>query len=219
MSTLAQNGVPDIDESEPWPEAPDAPRTRRQVWCETVQAIADRAKATLPACTGRVDAAVKLVLAGDVELLPDGHARVQSQSHRQTVYRLVNSTCNCKDYEHAPSHWCKHRIATGIAKRAGMAPVVEPQEAPAAEPQEVAQGIDPKFIVWISNRPFVRHAGLLKRAHECGLQSLTVNWTYNDAELSLPHAVAVFADGCVFHAKPATDSTAKLPAIPHEGCP
>jgi hypothetical protein len=75
-------------------------------------------------------------------------------------------------------------------------PAVEPQEdVPAAEPQEPVQGIDPKFIVWISQRPFVRHAGLLKRAHECGLQSLTVAWTYNDAELSLAHAVAVFEDG------------------------
>jgi len=47
-----------------------------------------------------------MVLAGDVELLPDGHARVQSQANGQTIYRLVNGTCNCRDYAQAPSHWC-----------------------------------------------------------------------------------------------------------------
>jgi hypothetical protein len=205
MATLTHN-LPDIQDDAPLPEAPEATRTPRQVWCEAVQVIADRAKQTLPDCGGRVDQAVKLVLAGDVELLPDGHARVQSQSNGQTVYRLVNGSCNCRDYEHAPSHWCKHRIAAGIMKRAGLSPVVEMHEdAPAAEHQEPVQGIDPKFIVWIQNRPFVRHAGLLKRAHECGLVSLTVEWTYNDAELSLAHAVAVFADGRRF--KESADST------------
>jgi hypothetical protein len=105
MNTVPQNLVSEVDESEPWPEALETTRTPRQVWCQDVQTIADRAKATLPECAGRVDAAVKMVLAGDVELLPDGHARVQSQSHGQTIYRLVNSRCDCQDYEHAPSHW------------------------------------------------------------------------------------------------------------------
>src|SRR5262245_59012595 len=113
MATLTHN-LPDIQDDAPWPEAPEATRTPRQVWCEAVQVIADRAKQTLPECGGRVDQAVKLVLAGNVELLPDGHARVQSPSNGQTVYRLVNGSCNCRDYEHAPSHWCKHRIAAGI---------------------------------------------------------------------------------------------------------
>jgi hypothetical protein len=82
-------------------------------------------------------------------------------------------------------------------------PPVTPQAdvpAPAEGPQEPVptegvSGIDPKFITWIAGRPFVRHAGLLKRAHECGLQSLTVAWTSNTEDLSLAHAVAIFADG------------------------
>jgi len=45
-----------------------------------------KAKATLPECHGRVDAAVKLVLAGDVELLADGKAKVASQSNGTTAY-------------------------------------------------------------------------------------------------------------------------------------
>ena len=32
-------------------------------------------------------------------------------------------------------------------------------------------------------------------AHERGLVALTAAWTYNDAELSLAHAVATFQDG------------------------
>jgi hypothetical protein len=58
------------------------------------------------------------VLAGDVELLPDGKARVASQSNGTTQYFVVNGECSCPDFTKAPSHWCKHRIAAGMAKRA-----------------------------------------------------------------------------------------------------
>src|SRR6516165_5882751 len=129
MQTIPQK-VDDIHDDSPWPEAPETMRTPRQVWCATVQAIADRAKATLPESGGRIDAAVKMVLAGDVELLPDGSARVQSQSNGQTRYWLVHGTCPCRDYEHAPSHLCKHTIAAGIAKRAGLPPVATPPDPP-----------------------------------------------------------------------------------------
>ena len=153
MATIPQNLPEDIqDDSDPWPEAPEATHTPRQAWCAKVQAIAERAKQTLPECSGRVDAAVKLVLAGDVELLPDGQARVQSQANGQMLYRLVNGTCECRDYEHAPSHWCKHRISVGLMKRAGLPPAVEvPDASPHAEPRvtEPVQGIDPQFVVWI----------------------------------------------------------------------
>ena len=90
----------------------------RQAWRAAVAEVAEKAKATLPECNGRVDAAIKIVLAGDVELLEDGKAKIASQSNGTTVYRLVNGTCDCKDYSKAPSNWCKHRIAAGIHKRA-----------------------------------------------------------------------------------------------------
>jgi hypothetical protein len=41
----------------------------------------------------------------------------------------------------------------------------------------------------------VKFAGLLDLAHQRGLQALKVDWTSNDAELSLAHAVAVFPFG------------------------
>src|SRR5215471_10987933 len=90
----------------------------RKIWRDAVAEIAEKAKTTLPECNGRVDSAVKIVLNGDVELLPDGKAKVASQSNGTTLYHIVNGACSCKDYAKAPSNWCKHRIAAGIAKRA-----------------------------------------------------------------------------------------------------
>src|SRR5216683_127658 len=103
-----------------WEEAsaPGFETSTRQAWRAAVAEIAVKAKQTLPDCAGRVESAVKMVLAGDVELLADGKAQVASQSNGQTVYHLVNGTCDCKDYPKAPSNWCKHRIAAGMQKRA-----------------------------------------------------------------------------------------------------
>jgi hypothetical protein len=90
----------------------------RAAWREAVTEIAAKAKETLPQCNGRVDKAVAIVLGGDVELLPDGKAKVASQSNGTTQYFVVNGTCECKDFPKAPSGWCKHRIAAGMQKRA-----------------------------------------------------------------------------------------------------
>jgi hypothetical protein len=80
----------------------------RQAWREAVAAIAEKAKAKLPECNGRVDKAVALVLNGDVELRPDGTARVASQSNGSTQYVVCNGTCECKDFAKAPHGFCKH---------------------------------------------------------------------------------------------------------------
>src|SRR5947207_14609475 len=91
---------------------------QHQVWRDAVAAMADKARQTLPECNTRIDRAVQMVLSGDVELMPDGKAKVRSQSGVKVVYYVVNGECTCKDYRKAPSNWCKHRIAYGIAKRA-----------------------------------------------------------------------------------------------------
>jgi hypothetical protein len=103
-----------------WKEAsaPGFEQTTRQAWREAVAESAERAKQTLPDANGRVDKAVALVLAGDVELLADGKAKVASQSNGTTEYVVCNGTCECKDFPRAPSGWCKHRIAAGMQKRA-----------------------------------------------------------------------------------------------------
>jgi hypothetical protein len=102
-----------------WEEAsaPGFETTTRRVWREAVAEIAEKAKAKLPECSGRVDSAVKIVLAGDVDLQADGTARVASQSNGTAAYHVVNGQCDCKDYAKAPHNFCKHRLGAGIARR------------------------------------------------------------------------------------------------------
>src|SRR5919108_1016404 len=103
-----------------WEEAsaPGFEMTTRQAWREAVAEIADKAKAKLPECSGRVDSAVKIVLAGDVELLADGTAKVASQSNGSMAYHVVNGHCDCRDFARAPHSFCKHRLGAAIARRA-----------------------------------------------------------------------------------------------------
>ncbi len=118
----------------------------RAAWRQAVAEIAAKAKETLPECNGRVDSAVKIVRAGDVELLEGGKAKVASQSNGTTAYHIVNGECTCKDFPKAPSGWCKHRIAAGLAKRvaarlrarwdtAANDPAATPSQPPPAQAQ------------------------------------------------------------------------------------
>src|SRR2546426_9689789 len=102
--------------SDTWTHNGDHPA--RQAWREAVAEIADKAKAKLPECSGRIDSAVKIVLAGDVELQADGTARVASQSNGSTAYHVVNGHCDCKDFAKAPHNFCKHRLSAAIVRRA-----------------------------------------------------------------------------------------------------
>lgn len=188
-----------------WEEvsAPDFGNPARVAWRAAVAAIAAKAHEKLPECNGRVDSAVKIVLAGDVALQADGTARVASQSNGTAEYVVVNGECGCKDFAKAPHGFCKHRLAAAITKRAqdlvaGQVAKVDVPTMPAASqhaPVESPQGVPAQHVVTIQGKPFVRFAGLLQMAHERGLVSLTADWTYNDAELSLAHAVATFQDG------------------------
>jgi hypothetical protein len=113
-----------------WEEVSAPDFGAREAWRVAVAEIAAKAKETLPECNGRVDKAVAIVLNGDVELLEGGKAKVASQSNGTTAYFVVNGTCECKDFPKAPSGWCKHRIAAGLAKRVA-ARVRAPLDAPA----------------------------------------------------------------------------------------
>src|SRR5262249_29768234 len=103
-----------------WEEAsaPEFETTTRQAWRAAVAEIASKAHEKLPECAGRIDSAVKLALANDVELLADGTAKVASQSNGTTVYHIVNGECSCKDFAKAPHSFCKHRLAAAITRRA-----------------------------------------------------------------------------------------------------
>jgi hypothetical protein len=206
-------------ESDAWTqhhnEAPE-----RAAFRAAVADIATKAKETLPDCAGRVDAAVKIVLAGDVELLPDDAAKVASQSNGTTKYFIVNGGCTCPDYAKAPSNWCKHRIAFGIQKRTaalvkqklapqtrahtGQAGATQPP-APAAAPIEAPQGEQPSvpeslkpYVVYLHGKPFIRYVGLLTLTHERGLVQLTARIEYHSEALVLASATATFSDGRVF---------------------
>src|SRR5215510_4945947 len=103
-------------ESDTWRTNGDT--AARQAWRQAVAEIADKAKAKLPECSGRVDSAVKIVLAGDVVLQADGTAKVASQSNGSTAYHVVNGECSCKDFAKAPHQFCKHRLSAAIVRRA-----------------------------------------------------------------------------------------------------
>src|SRR2546422_10107694 len=87
-----------------WEEAsaPGFETTTRQAWRAAVAEIAEKAHEKVPECNGRIDSAVKLVLAGDVELLADGTAKIASQSNGTTTDHIVNGHCGCKDFAKAP---------------------------------------------------------------------------------------------------------------------
>jgi len=210
-----------------WEEvsAPHFGTPAREAWRQAVATIADKAKAKLPECNGRVDSAVKIVLAGDVEWQADGTARVASQSNGTTKYFVVNGECTCPDFVKAPSNWCKHRIAAGIYKRAtariraqggadgngkGSRTVEEPVEAADVTPEASAPGKATSglpeatlaipeglapFIVHLHGKPFVQYAGLLTLAHARGLVHLKAHFISVTAELALAEAEATFADG------------------------
>ncbi len=214
-------------ESDTWTHH-TAENAARKAWREALAEIAEKAKATLPECNGRVDRAVQIVLNHDVEIMEDGKAKVTSQSNGQVVYHLVNGECTCKDYAKAPSNWCKHRIAAGLYKRAtaliqrklaqqngasnGHAasdpvpvqaepPVQQaaaPVPAPPAAPAETPQGVPAQYVVLIQGRPFVKFAGLLKMAHERGLVQLTTRIEFHSDALVLASATATFSDGRMF---------------------
>jgi hypothetical protein len=163
-----------------------SPVSDRQQFRETLAALATKTHTKIPALNGRVEKATRLVLAGDVVLHADGTALVSNLSDPLRVYQVAQGVCECRDYAQAPEHLCCHRLAAGFLKK-----VQELLPPPAQAPG----GVPAEHIVLIQGKPFVRFAGLLQMALERGLVSLTAEWTCNDAELSLAHAVALFQDG------------------------
>src|SRR6266571_655030 len=196
---------------------PDSPA--RTAFREAVEVVAAHAREKLPeAVNGRIEAACKIVLQGDVELLPDDKAKVGSQTHGTTTYHIVDGTCDCRDFEKAPDHWCKHRIAFGIYKRA-TALAKQKLEAQAESPRpesvstepttslegSVTPNIPAQFLIEIHGKVFVQYAGLLAMAHERGLVNLSAHFISVNNDLALAEATAEFSDGKVF--KECADST------------
>jgi hypothetical protein len=160
----------------------------------------------------------------------DGHtAMVQSKQDAATWYH-VNGDCPCPASEHR-TEVCYHRLALRLYQKVCdrravelmHTPVAVPTEATSKTPGPSRQADAPselpevlkRHIVWIQNKPFVKFSGLLELAHQRGLQELKVDWSYNDAELSLAHAVAVFPFGIFEDSGDATPSNTNKKVAPH----
>jgi hypothetical protein len=123
---------------------------------QVVADVAARAKEKLPqTINGRLEGAIKLVLAHDVTPQADGSIVVGSCTDPLKTYRLVGTACECADFPRAPEGWCRHRIAAGIHKRVReLLPVVpelvEPWAdndlgpLPELEPEAVEVPADPQ---------------------------------------------------------------------------
>ena len=76
-------------------------------------------------------------------------------------------------------------------KAATPRPLPGPVLLPSLEPVKIPR----EYTVNIKGKTHVLYTGLVVAARTHGLTSLSADWTYNDAELSLAHAVCTFADG------------------------
>jgi hypothetical protein len=184
----------------------------RKALREAVEVVAAHAREKLPqTVNGRIEAACKIVIQGDVELLPDDKAKVGSQTHGTTTYHLVDGTCDCRDFEKAPDGWCKHRIAFGIYKRATAlakqkleAQAESPRQEPVfPEPTSPVEApatahIPAQFLTEIHGKMFIKYEGLLTLAHERGLVTLSAHFISVTGDLALGEATAEFADGKIF---------------------
>jgi hypothetical protein len=110
----------------------------RDAYRQALHALADKARTAVPALNGRVEGAVKLVLAGDVTLLEDGTARVCSGSEPLTTYK-VGASCTCRDFSHAPRGLCRHKLAALMQYRlAELLPPASDADEPWPEPADAS---------------------------------------------------------------------------------
>jgi hypothetical protein len=112
--------------------------TPRQSFRDVLGQVVEQARTILPeAVNGRIESAVKLVLAGDVLFNDDGTAEVASASEPTKTYTLAGGACDCQDFAYgkAPQGYCQHRIAANLARsvervlarRQAPLPVLDPE--------------------------------------------------------------------------------------------
>ncbi len=174
---------------------------------EAVVEVAERAKGVLPECRVRIEQAVQLLHAGEVQWLHGGSVQVQGPEQEDTVYGMQD-TCPCPENAQTPRGWCMHRLAGAIAKRASalVQTRLETLSAPLPlEPPTIAEGEDgealsratipSQYVQLIHGKPFVRYAGLLAMAHERGLQKLEATFVSVTDAMAVAQATASFLDG------------------------
>lgn len=92
-----------------------------------LRTAARKAVQAYPGEQARIDRGLVIALNGGVELLPNGVARVQSQSNSEIIYE-VNGHCDCPDHERATEGRCKHRWAKSLHKWAVKVYAAQPVE-------------------------------------------------------------------------------------------
>jgi hypothetical protein len=149
------------------------------------------------------------IIEGHVVPLADGEGKVLSDD-KHTWYR-TNGTCTCDaGHFHKP---CKHlaawRLYTHVAAK--YAEVTGQDTTGAETPEEAKLQIPSHYLVWIQGVKCIRLVGLIHIAHERGMRELRADFTYNDDNLSLAHAVAIFPPNAWFpdggHFEESGDST------------
>jgi hypothetical protein len=175
---------------------------------EAVGEVGERAKGVLPECHARIEQAVQLLLAGEVQWLPDGSVQVQGPEQEDAVYGMQD-TCPCLENAQTPRGWCVHRLAGAIAKRASalvqtrlesLSAPLQPESSRATVVEEEDEGLNratipPQYIQLIHGKPFVRYMGLLAMAHERGLQNLEATFVSVTDAMAVAQATASFVDG------------------------
>src|SRR5215475_5048972 len=114
------------------------------LFCEAVVEVGERAKGVLPECHDRIEQAVQLLRAGEVQWLPDGSVQIQGPDQEDAVYGLQD-TCPCPENAQTPRGWCVHRLAGAMGKRASalVQTRLEALSAPLPpEPSPVPEGED-----------------------------------------------------------------------------
>lgn len=191
----------------------------RQAFRQALAAVVIDAKAALPQSSGRVEMGERLLLTGDVVLLPDGSAHVGSRSREGTIYHVLpGPKCPCPDaaYRTELHGFCQHALARAllIATNRRLArhlttPVPEETlmvnttetdttQTPETTHTPTPHGIPAQFMVTLHGKPFVTYPGLLAMAHARGIKSISAHFISVTADLALAEATVEFDDGRIF---------------------
>jgi hypothetical protein len=129
--------------------------TDRSRFRQVLAELAEKAKVKLPESAGRIDKAVALVLAGDVEgQHEDGSWRVGSCVDPLVTHRVQGTSCSCDDsqFGRAPAGYCKHALACMLTIRvqevlASEAPAVPPLGDPRSPLPEAPASVNVRVLV------------------------------------------------------------------------
>src|SRR5207249_9487188 len=176
-----------------------------------VQSEAGKAYEKLAELKDNIALAYNLVVEGHVQHVHGHGYQVATGLAKGRKFWQVGERCDCPDAALMPQGLCAHKLATMLHIRAKQllidhaagthaqpADLTTPDVPEESKEEVLGLRIPEKYIVDIQGTMAVRYAGLLLMAHERGLVSITADWTYNDAELSLAHAIATFSDGRKF---------------------